>query len=114
MVHHASIEERELAQAILAGSRRRPQQAFGEYFIGRQSSCALGAAYEALFKLPDEAGGVRPQRLDRFFDCLEGSVRQCPEGCKKRIPLGAMICHLNDTHHWTRERIADWIVSERD
>jgi len=30
-------------------------------------------------------------------------------GCKKQIPLAALIVHLNDDHHWSRERIADWL-----
>ena len=26
------------------------------------------------------------------------------------MPLGALIVHLNDAHHWTRERIAAWVT----
>jgi len=26
------------------------------------------------------------------------------------LPLGALIVHLNDAHHWTRERIAAWVA----
>jgi hypothetical protein len=59
---------------------------------------------------PDTADGVRPQRLDRLFECLEGVVRTCPECSKKKLPLGALIVHLNDAHHWTRERIAAWVA----
>jgi hypothetical protein len=110
MVHKVREDERELAGAILAGAKRRPDQAFGDYYRGRNSSCALGAAYEGIYRLPDTPEGVRPQRLDRFFDCLEGVVRKCPEECKKRLPLGALIVHLNDDHHWTRERIAAWVA----
>jgi hypothetical protein len=110
MVHDLKEDERELGRAILAGAKRRPDQAFGDYYRGRNSSCALGAAYEGIYRLPDAADGVRPQRLDRFFDCLEGVVRRCPEGCKKKLPLGALIVHLNDEHHWSRERIAGWIA----
>jgi hypothetical protein len=29
---------------------------------------------------------------------------------KKKLPLGALIVHLNDAHHWTRERIAAWVA----
>jgi hypothetical protein len=56
------------------------------------------------------ADGVRPQRLDRLFECLEGVVRTCPECSKKKLPLDALIVHLNDAHHWTRERIAAWVA----
>ena len=75
--------EKELAQFIRTGATRRPDQAFGDYYRGRNSSCALGAAYEGIYRLPDKADGVRPQRLDRLFECLEGVARTCPECSKK-------------------------------
>jgi hypothetical protein len=73
--HHG---EKELAAFIRAGAARRHDQAFGDYFKGRNASCALGAAYEGMYRLPDNADGTRPTKdLDWFFDCLEGS-RRCP------------------------------------
>jgi hypothetical protein len=107
-------DERELAEAIRFGATRRPDQAFGEYYHGRRASCALGAAFEGLYRLPEEVGQVRPKRLDRLFDCLEGTIRVCPEGCKKSLILAAMIIHLNDDHHWDRERIAAWVAGNGD
>jgi hypothetical protein len=103
-------DERELAEAIRLGATRRPEQAFGEYYQGRHASCALGAAFEGLYRLPEEVGQLRPKRLDRLFDCLEGTIRSCPEGCKKRLILAALIVHLNDDHQWDRERIAAWVA----
>jgi hypothetical protein len=105
-------DEIDLAEAILHGSEARPEQAFGHYFEGRRASCALGAAYEGMYRLPQDASSIRPLHLERLFDCLEYTLRRCPEGCKKRIPLGAMILHLNDDHHWSRERIAAWVAPE--
>ena len=58
---------------------------------GRNSSSAHGAADEGIYRLPDTADGVRPQRLDRLFEWLEGVVRTCPECSKKKLPLGALI-----------------------
>jgi hypothetical protein len=29
--------------------------------------------------------------------------------CKKHLLLSAMIVHLNDEHHWSREQIAVWL-----
>jgi len=106
--HHGT---KELASAIRAGAERRPEQAFGDYFVGRRASCALGAAYEGIYRLAKDMGGVRPTKdLVDFFDCLEGTVRSCPiEGCKKRLILSAMIVHLNDHHEWSREQIAAWL-----
>ena len=106
--HH---DERELAAFIRDGSKRRPDQAFGDYYSGNTASCALGAAYEAMYRMPSEAGGTRPTRdLDWFFDCLD-TVKACPgEGCRKRISLAAILVHLNDDHRWTREAIATWLA----
>ena len=103
-------DEEELAEAILHGSQHRPEQAFGHYYVGLRASCALGAAYEGMYRLPEEAENVRPRHLERLFDCLENTLRTCPEGCRKRFALAAMILHLNDDHHWTRERIAEWVA----
>ena len=107
-------DEAELAKAIRDGSHARPEQAFGEYFQGRHASCALGAAYEGMYPLPADASGIRPRHLERLFDCLEYTLRRCPEGCKKRLSLGAMILHLNDDHQWTREGIAEWVTAPAD
>ena len=79
--HHGT---RELASAIRAGAERRPEQAFGDYFVGRRASCALGAAYEGIYRLASDMSGQRPTKdLTTFFDCLEGTIRACPvDGCK--------------------------------
>src|SRR5262245_52858688 len=111
-MHQVPREDQlELAEAIAAGAKRRPSQAFGEYFSEQGGSCALGAAYEGAYALPrdpEEAHSIRP-RLDRLFDCLENVRRKCPVGCNKRLPLNAIILHLNDDHHWTREQIVEWL-----
>ena len=110
------VDERELAKAIRLGAARRPQ-CFGSYFDERGGSCALGAAYDGMYELPRQArepGEIVPRHLERLFTCLEDVVKRCPEkaegaSCRKRLPLGAMIVHLNDDHGWTREQIAEWL-----
>lgn len=84
--HHG---EKELASFIRAGAERRPDQAYGDYFRGKSASCALGAAYEGMYRLPRQMDGAHPTKdLEWFFDCLEGTVRRCPmEGCKKKLVL---------------------------
>lgn len=114
MVESLHLQERELAQAMLDGIARRPEQSFGEYYRGRHSSCALGAAYEGLYRLPRNADGIKPRRLDLLFECLDSEVRVCPACGRKRLPLGAIIIHLNDHHQWTRERIAAWLREDAD
>jgi hypothetical protein len=95
---------------ILEGSKRRTDHAFGDYYRGRNSSCAPRRGLRGHLPSARHGRGVRPQRLDRLFECLEGVVRTCPECSKKKLPLGALIVHLNDAHHWTRERIAAWVA----
>ena len=63
-----------------------------------------------MYRLPDEVGQVTPKRLERLFDCLEGTVRRCPEGCRKTLILAALIIHLNDDHKWSREHVATWLA----
>jgi hypothetical protein len=108
---HGHDDEEPLAEAMRRGMTRRPEQAFGEYYHGHNASCALGATYEGLYRLPYEAEGIVPKDLWRFYECLDFVIRRCPEGCRKRVPLGALIVHLNDDHRWSRERIADWLIS---
>jgi hypothetical protein len=109
-IEKAHHDERELAEFIRDGSKRRPDQAFGDYYQGESASCALGAAYEAMYRLPRKVEGQHPTRdLDWFFDCLD-TIKPCPEhGCRKRIYLAALIVHLNDDHRWSREQIARWL-----
>ena len=35
---------------------------------------------------------------------------RCPMTSGIWLALGAMILHLNDDHHWTREAIAKWVA----
>lgn len=100
-----------LADAIRRGAARRPEQAYGEYYKGRRASCALGAAYEGLYRLPEMMEGEHPKDLFQYYECLDFQIRRCPEGCRKQLPLGALIVHLNDVHRWDRERIAEWLSS---
>ena len=110
--HHG---EKELAAFIREGAKRREEQAFGDYFKGKHASCALGAAYEGMYRLPENADGTRPTKdLEWFFDCLEGTIRRCPaEGCRKRLTLASILVHLNDDHRWSREQIASWLEDEK-
>jgi hypothetical protein len=97
--------EKELASYILAGTERRKEQAYGDYFKGQNASCALGAAYDGMYRVPGDPGKTRPTRdLDRIFDCLETTIRPCPaEGCKKRHSLAVLIVHLNGSPPGSRE-----------
>lgn len=95
-----------LSEAIRLGAMLRPQ-AFYTAFDGH-GTCAWGSAFEA--------NGYRPIcRTDKWcplwcnnpWKKLFEISRQCPV-CADRISSDA-IAHLNDTHKWTRECIADWV-----
>jgi hypothetical protein len=104
-------EQKELADYIRAGSARG-HQCFGSYFDDKGGSCALGAVYEGVYHLPREHGKLIPEHLERLFRCLDEVTKRCPQGCEKRLPLAAMIVHLNDDHRMTREQIAEWLSIE--
>jgi hypothetical protein len=62
--------------------RRVPpaEQAFGDYDTGERASCALGAAYEAMYRLPARVACRPPTRdLDGFVDCLDTIKRARPK-----------------------------------
>jgi hypothetical protein len=106
-------EQKELADFIRAGSSRGPQ-CFGSYFDEKGGSCALGAVYEGVYHLPRQHGKLIPDHLERLFRCLDEVTKKCPQGCGKRLPLAAMIVHLNDDHRMSREQIAEWLTQESD
>ena len=77
-----------LAEAIRAGCKLLPEQAFGRNQDGPSTGCALWAAIKAGYN----------------SDILYGA--SCPEcgGYETSV-----VAHLNDAHRWTRESIADWL-----
>ena len=100
-------DERELAQAILTGAHRRP----GAIVWLVPSALKVDPAHSAL---PSRASISCPTtHTTRCRSGWTGSSTPwrtsgaCPAGCKKQIPIGAMIVHLNDDHRWTREQIAE-------
>jgi hypothetical protein len=100
-----------LSEAILAGSRRRPQGK-NELFVRegfRVRSCALGAAYEAVFGRPRlyslKNRRYYYDRLKERFPVLDEMVH---DGAQKRRLLHA-ISARNDSLGWTREQIAVWL-----
>lgn len=102
-----------LSDAIRLGAMLKPQQYFGGYYDrDRTSSCALGAACDAIGIDPDY------ERDYEYFPVMRDLLDvDCPEcGSSRPVELGnggifctGLIPHLNDKHHWTRERIADFV-----
>ena len=80
-------EHHEFAEAIRRGCKIAPIQCFGHYTEGKGTACAIQAGVEA--------GGS--------YRALCVPCPQCGSTEMDTIP------HLNDSHRWTRERIADWL-----
>lgn len=110
-----------LSEAIREGAKLRPQ-AQGNYFSRAwvdhtivYSSCALGAACEyVLHWNPEEVyftlTAADVEKIEQHLNInLQTQVENpvYPE----YESLDSAIISLNDTHHWTRERIADWLLS---
>ena len=102
---------RTLAELIREGSKLNPQGFSLYYNVTTGATCAFGAASMAAFNSANSANCLH-KFLGQFtvLKADEVTRSKCPvEDCTlMRWPLGT-ITHLNDTHKWTREAIADWI-----
>jgi len=86
----------EFADAIRRGCKLFPKQCRGALYRGIDAACALGAA---------RAVGFDENRHEHAT-----AILGCPiETCGTDWFVHDMVTHLNDSHHWTRERIADWL-----
>jgi hypothetical protein len=114
-----------LSEAIRYGSGMKPQ-AFGEW-RGDGSSCALGAAMDALhveaygqlLNAEDVGEDLPYDDLTVTFPWLEGPAKcpacSLPSGIFRRwwyeeVEAQDVIIHLNDDHRWSREAIAEWVA----
>lgn len=96
-----------LSEAIRLGAMLKPQ-AFGDYF-NSVGTCALGAACEAAGVSCEAIGDYERQFLAVFAEpCPACGVRP-DTGNKYTSGFCNTVLHLNDTHRWTREQIADWV-----
>lgn len=110
-----------LSEAIRLGAMLRPQ-GHGAYFRNEGGfvvrwnaseqlvSCVMGAAAEAA---GCQVGAGVMDVFRRFWPfALECLPCLCPV-CEVQTLSGitAMLVHLNDGHHWTREHIADWVAT---
>lgn len=114
------------SDAIRLGATLRPQ-AFDWYVMGmsdgRKASCALGAAAEAITGV---LYGLAEDEIRLTGDPVWVLSNTYPYTVRKRLACPASSCehfcddllraasHLNDTHHWTRERIADFVETEEE
>lgn len=102
-----------LSEAIRIGAAMAPQH-FGNFINKDGATCALGAALQAIGR----SGHVYSELWHpngSFTKTLnETDKALCPVCHKKRLEDNnwhSVISHLNDTHRWSREAIADWVES---
>lgn len=106
-----------LSTYIREGAKKRPQ-AFGDY-IQDGCTCALGAAYEAITNkkpMPDGADhGLVKATIYNATGTKDCKIPYPPEsfgaGFNIHPDILDLVASLNDTEHWTRERIADYLES---
>lgn len=105
-----------LSEAIRLGSMMTKQEhrslvhKIGDSYVG---ACAWGAAGLAIGMTLNEDIGTS-EIADRWPWVFEATHRPCPaQSCctyhGQHHAVDLLIVHLNDTHQWTRERIADWV-----
>jgi hypothetical protein len=101
-----------LSEAIRLGAMLRPQ-GFGRYIDRSEKvfrSCAFAAAVEAVVNKARFTESVIETTITNNWSWVYGKCLACPvRGCDADSRPSCMITHLNDTHRWTRERIADWV-----
>jgi len=99
-----------LSEAILIGAAIRPQ-AFGDY-VKDGRTCALGAAYEALFdRLPPAAQSEHCRVLSEIAP-YGGYNDSANPVSGKAGPICDICVELNDDQLWTREEIATWLAEQ--
>jgi hypothetical protein len=94
-----------LSEAIRLGSMLKPQ-GFGILRNTELTACAMDAAFAAAgVKLGDDTWRWRDENWP-----ILNAVIACPVCGEDGKALDFIISsHLNDTHRWTRERIADFV-----
>ncbi len=106
MPSNEAVPKLKLSEAMRLGAMLKPQGFSGFRHNGR--TCALGA-------VADSIGGVSLDGVVSYYSHLTVQPATCPacvsSAYSPKSLVGAII-HLNDTHRWTRERIADWIEAE--
>ena len=116
-----------LSEAIRLGATLRRQTRGGQLFTNghgaNKRSCALGATIDAIGLTPQPStNGTARNRITgeleksteayhwppEWFDVMF-TLDACPAACGLTDRIRVLIPHLNDTHRWTREQIADFV-----
>jgi hypothetical protein len=101
-----------LSEAIILGSTLKPQN-IGGWYNGKDGTCALGAALDAVGKLKSKGGWS--DKVKKIWPWLKWPVTNfnCKACGRKHIHVDDMedvVIHMNDNHERTRESIASWVA----
>ena len=103
-----------LSEAILLGSLET-EQTFGRLHVGHNKTCAYGAALTAVGFLCIDRTGVFATKVMALPIAWKWAFikrYECPDCHKSDGVALSVITHLNDTHLWTRPRIAEWVAQQ--
>lgn len=118
MKHLKSGASVKLSEAILKGCQGTEQE-FGHYG-DRNKCCALGAANLASFGSVHGASIYSSKVVtSQHFEDVELDCPECGGSCSgegfdnvlEGVEIGT-VSHLNDTHRWSREKIANWLKDQ--
>lgn len=98
-----------LSEAMRRGARMGPQ-AFGRWQTTGGGGCALVSTMNGCgIKVEADMPAIWSMaHLIKMFPELTRIVK-CSACIDSVYPLDLAIIHMNDYHHWSRERIAGWI-----
>lgn len=100
----------QLSEAIRLGAMTTPQGHGNASYFSDEARCALGSAAHALgLQLADGLGPLY-NLLITVYPWMKQGLFPCSE-CGHLDVAISIIWHLNDSHRWTREQIADWVES---
>ncbi len=102
--NEAAVPKLKLSEAMRLGAMLKPQ-GFGIFRNQGITACALDAVALAL-------GNIGWGQMRVMFPWADGDSAKCPQCGLTSNTVMELTIHLNDTHRWTRERIADWIEAE--
>ena len=102
-----------LSEAIRLGAMATEHATHALQRIGRNGSivtCALGSALYAVGQRLD--GSAAYDYIGARWQWVVSHLVLCPGccGCHNQHHPREIIIHLNDSHHWSRERIAYWVA----
>lgn len=110
------MQQQKLSALIREGAMKRPQ-AFHDYISDDGCTCALGAAYEGITgKMPKPDGEDRGLVKATIYNTTGVRNHKIPypesfvSGWRD-VDILDVVTTLNDTCHWTREQIADYLES---